>query len=207
MMRSMVGRRRAGGLVVAGALALGLGGCAATSKDYDKAVSENTELRSQIATLQQSLDDCEGRYAALDAQNRDLGQGGDLAIDGTNVRRGPNGEVIVDIAGDVLFDPGAAVLKGSAKKTLDGVASAIKSRYGTNLVRVEGYTDTDPIKKSKWQSNERLSGERAMAVEQYLVSKGVENGRIYFAGFGPARQQTSKTKSRRVEIVILASGG
>lgn len=182
----------------------GLGGCASGSKDYDKAVAENTELRGQIATLQSSLDDCEARYAALEGQSKTAGS--DLKIPGATTRTGPNGELIVDIAGDVLFDPGSNSLKSGSKNTLDSVASAIKTKYPQNTVRVEGYTDTDPIKKSKWQTNERLSGERAMAVENYLVSKGVDNNRVYFAGFGPAKAQSSKSQSRRVEIVILGPG-
>jgi outer membrane protein OmpA-like peptidoglycan-associated protein len=185
------------------ALAGALGGCAGGSKDYDKAVAENTELRGQIATLQQSLDDCEGRYAALEGQSK---AGQDLKIPGASTRTGPNGELIVDIAGDVLFDPGSTALKSGSKQTLDSVASVIKAKYPQNTVRVEGYTDGDPIKKSKWETNERLSGERAMSVEKYLVSKGVDNNQVYFAGFGPARAQTSKNKSRRVEIVILGPG-
>ncbi|MEX2217992.1 MAG: OmpA family protein, partial [Phycisphaerales bacterium] len=109
-------------------------------------------------------------------------------------------------AGDVLFDSGKATLKASAKKTLDNVASTIKSRYGANVVRIEGYTDTDPIVKSGWKSNERLSGERAMAVEEYLSSRGLPKDRIYYAGFGSSRPKSTKKDSRRVEIVILAKG-
>jgi chemotaxis protein MotB len=202
MMRS-INRKRLVSVLGLALAVWGLGGCASGSKDYDKAVAENTELRGQIATLQQSLDDCEARYAALDGQNRQMS---DLNIPGTTSRVGPNGEMIVEVAGDVLFDPGSTTLKGGSKQTLDGVASAIQAQYPGHIIRVEGYTDTDPIRKSKWETNERLSGERAMSVEKYLVSRGIDNNRIYFAGFGPSRQQATKNKSRRVEIVILGSG-
>ena len=111
----------------------------------------------------------------------------------------------MDIAGDVLFDSGSVTLKASAKKSLDSVAGVLNSTYGSHNIRVEGYTDTDPITKSGWKPNERLSAERAMAVEAYLVSKGVSNGRVYSAAFGPANAKNSKKDSRRVEIVILGS--
>lgn len=187
------------------AMAAGSGGCSAISQqDYDLAVQEAKDLRDRNATLQQALDDCEGRYAALEAQ-RGGGAPGDLNIPGTTTRRGANGELIVEIAGDVLFDSGSVTLKSASKQTLDRVADALKGQFASNAIRVEGYTDTDPIKKSKWQTNERLSAERAMAVEAYLVSKGVDNNRVYSAAFGPARQRGSKAQSRRVEVVILGS--
>ncbi|MBZ0171224.1 MAG: OmpA family protein, partial [Phycisphaerales bacterium] len=70
-------------------------------------------------------------------------------------------------------------------------------------IRIEGYTDTDPIRKSKWASNEHLSFERANAVEKYLISRGVDTKRMYAAAFGPDRPKGSKQDSRRVEIVVL----
>lgn len=206
MMRSMNGKGLLGLAALAVVGGMGLGGCASGSKDYDKAVAENTELRGQIATLQQSLDGCEARYAALEQSKAAPAGGMDPDFPGATTRRGPNGELIVDIAGDVLFDPGSATLKSSSKKTLDSIASSIKTKYPKNTIRVEGYTDTDPIKKSKWETNERLSGERAMSVEKYLVSKGVDNNKVYFAGFGPSNAQASKNQSRRVQIVILGPG-
>ena len=96
--------------------------------------------------------------------------------------------------------------KSSSKSSLNRIANVLNQRYPNQTIRVEGYTDTDPIRKSKWEHNERLSAERAMAVEKYLVAQSVENDRIYAAAFGPAKQRGSKKESRRVEIVILASG-
>ena len=95
-------------------------------------------------------------------------------------------DVVVGVAGDVLFDSGKVDLKNSARQTLDQIASVLNTQYAGRSIRVEGYTDTDPIRKSSWKTNERLSAERAMSVEAYLVSKGIDNGRIYSAAFGPA---------------------
>jgi outer membrane protein OmpA-like peptidoglycan-associated protein len=123
---------------------------------------------------------------------------------GTTTRR-DHGDLVVEVAGDVLFDSGSIVLKSSAKRTLDQVARRISNDYSGNTVRVEGHTDTDPIKKtkSKYQDNEELSAQRALAVERYLVSKGVASRRIYSAAFGPSKPKGTKKASRRVEIVIL----
>ncbi len=202
-------------LVVSG---LGLGGCSSVGKDeYDLVMNENTELRGKNSQLTNALQEANTRNASLEQENRDLasnmgrgatggtGDTGFGGIAGVGSRIGAGGEVIVDIAGDVLFDSGSVTIKSSARQSLERVAGVLSSRYSGNLIRVEGYTDTDPIKKSKWETNERLSAERALAVEKFLVGKGVSNERIYSAAFGPARAKSSKKDSRRVEIVILAS--
>ncbi len=180
---------------------------------------ENTELRGEVRQLETALTSAEkGRTTAEAAGARERAEAERLraqlaarptttasatpSIPGaTTSMRGS--DLVVTVAGDVLFDSGSVTLRNEAKRTLDRVAEVVVSRYAGKTVRVEGYTDTDPIKKSSWKTNERLSGERAMAVESYLISRGVPKGRIYFAGFGADKPKGSKKESRRVEIVIL----
>jgi len=113
------------------------------------------------------------------------------------------GTVTVRVPGDILFASGKVNLKGSASGTLNQIASVIKSDYPGNTVRVEGYTDSDPIRKSKWKDNLELSLQRAAAVHRQLQSQGVAADNMYAAGFGEARPRESKAKSRRVEIVVV----
>lgn len=123
---------------------------------------------------------------------------------GTTTRR-DHGDLVVEVAGDVLFDSGSIDLKASAKRTLDQVARKINSSYSGNTIRVEGHTDSQPLNKvkGKYKDNEELSAQRALAVERYLVSKGVPSSQIYAAAFGPAKPKGTRSASRRVEIVIL----
>ena len=211
-------------------VALTLGGCKSISqREYDAAIDENTELRSRIASLQDNVresDDTTGSYQDQNEQLRDenarlsselssaraqreaANRTGFENVGGVDVsRRGGTGEVVVNIAGDVLFNSGSAELRKDAKKSLDQIAGVLKSSYSGNEVRVEGYTDSDKLKKTKkkWSTNENLSAARALAVESYLVSKGVSNKQIYSAAFGPSKPKGSKKDSRRVEIVILGS--
>jgi chemotaxis protein MotB len=186
--------------------AFGLGGCASGNAD-EALMQENLELRQQRAELERQLADCEQRYSMLDSQNRQLGRMGSGStgfegIDGVTVGRG-NGEVTVGIAGDVLFASGSATLRPEARASLDRVVANIRSQYPGKTIRVEGHTDTDPIRKSKWETNERLSAERAMAVQAYLVSKGLDRKQVYSAAFADTRPKGSKKDSRRVEIVII----
>lgn len=187
------------------------GGCNKKNKSsLDAALSENAELRGRIESLEQALRDCDAQKAGLEQQlaagvptGADDGTTGFEDIGGIDVSRGAGGELIVGVAGDVLFDSGSVVLKSSSKQTLERVAGVLNSQYAGNAIRVEGHTDSDPIRKSSWKTNERLSSERALAVEEYLVQRGVANDRVYSAAFGPARPKGSKKDSRRVEIVIL----
>lgn len=185
--------------------AFGLGGCATGNAD-EALMQENLELRQQRAELESQLADCEQRYAMLDSQNRQLGQlpsvTGFEGIDGVTVGR-TAGEVTVGIAGDVLFASGSATLRPEARASLDRVAANIRQQYPGKTIRVEGHTDTDPIRKSKWETNERLSAERAMAVQAYLVGKGLDRTQVYAAAFADTRPRGSKKDSRRVEIVII----
>jgi outer membrane protein OmpA-like peptidoglycan-associated protein len=111
--------------------------------------------------------------------------------------------VTVRVPGDILFASGKIDLKDSAKSTLSQVAGVIRNEYAGNTVRVEGYTDTDPIRKSSWKDNLELSLQRAAAVHRHLQSQGISADNMYAAGFGQARQRETKEKSRRVEIVVV----
>lgn len=194
-----------------------LGGCnSVPKKDYDAAVMEATLLRDELSAAEERLASCNTRSSDLEQQLM-LARGeldrvntapaattGFENISGASVS-GRGQDIVVNVAGDVLFDSGRVSLKSNSKSTLDRIASVIQSQYGGNTIRVEGYTDGDPIVKSEWKTNERLSAERAMAVESYLVSRGVPKERIYAAAFGDANPRSSKAQSRRVEIVILGS--
>lgn len=128
-------------------------------------------------------------------------QVGDLE---TSVDR-KTGHTTVYIPSKLLFAPGQATLQPDAKKSLDQVVSALKKQFAGKKVRVEGYTDSDPIRVSKWSSNEELSLARADAVKQYLIAHGISANRLTTKGFGAAkpRDPSDKAKNRRVEVVVL----
>lgn len=210
----------AGVLAASLALSIGMGGCS-NNKQATEGEQEAAELRQRNAQLEQSLRERDTTIAELQKMqtqqqvqqpvqsdfagggsprgNRGTGDfGSDVGVDQT--REGTR----LTVSGDLLFNAGQATLRDSAKKTLDKVASELKSsRYSQYSIRVEGYTDTDPIKKSKWSSNEALSEARASSVEKYLASKGVSSSRVSAVGRGAANPKSSKAASRRVEIFIL----
>ena len=204
--------KRCTGLLMVLVSAALLGGC------NNKLKSENELLAQENESLRAQLND---RNAALEAANLELrdksmqltdlknrgpgasdGLSGFQGIDGVTGSVGV-GEVTASVEGDFLFDSGRATLKTTAKKSLDSVAGVLNSTYSGQSIRIEGHTDTDPIKKSGHKSNYHLGFERAYAVREYLISKGVSANRIYLASFGPDQPKTNKQQSRRVEITVL----
>ena len=113
------------------------------------------------------------------------------------------GEMIVRIDGDVLFDSGRTTLKNAAKSTLKNIAAEVRRSFPNARIRITGFTDTDPIKKSGFKSNYHLGFERAYAVGRFLDSQGFEDDSISYATFGPDVPLSSKSKSRRVEVSVI----
>jgi len=189
------------GLCLVGASML-LGGCNNALKDENAALQqENAQLRDQNTQLKASNDMLQN-----DA-NRGGGGGGGARTDKNAIHNTPH-ETVIEIAGDVLFDSGQATLKSSAKKELDAVVASIKSKHSGRTVRIEGYTDSKPLvkTKAKWGSNENLSKARADAVKEYLVSKGIPSGSVTTVGMGSANPKSTDAQSRRVEVVIVDTG-
>jgi len=161
---------------------------AAANAEIQRLMAENTRLRSQSTPPPSTNQGSTGFENIKDVESERVGN-----------------TVTVRVASDILFSSGKIDLKSSAKQTLNEVSGVLSSKYGGKTIRVEGYTDTDPIKKSGWKDNLELSLQRAAAVHRYLQSRGVDAERMYAAGFGEAKQRGSKAASRRVEIVVVLS--
>ena len=113
----------------------------------------------------------------------------------------------------VLFDSGRADLKSGAIAAIDIVAEAILSEYSSNMVRVEGHTDSIPINTVQFPSNRHLSSSRASTVVEYLVNlKGFNPMLVRSEGmseYHPADTNSTpegRAKNRRVEIKVYAEG-
>lgn len=117
----------------------------------------------------------------------------------------------VTLGSDILFSSGRATLTKSGQAALSRLAGDLKGRYRGLPVRVYGYTDSDPIRKSKkfWADNLDLSSNRAMAVTRYLIKRGISAERIATIGMGATKfvtsnkSKTGKAKNRRVEILVV----
>ena len=157
-----------------------------------------SQLQSQLAERDAKLNELQNqlKQPAADQTPADV-QGVEATYDKATAK------VTVAVPGDVLFSPGDANIRDTAKGTLDKIASSLKKDYAGKSVRVEGHTDADPIKYSKWKSNQDLSVARAAAVKAYLVKKGVSESLVTVQGFGSdAPKAKDKSANRRVDIVV-----
>jgi outer membrane protein OmpA-like peptidoglycan-associated protein len=195
------------GLVLA---AVAMTGCKNSVKQENAMLKqENADLQAQLADRNQALESLNAEKRSLEQQlaqvRKDGGADGKTGFEGIEGVTGivGAGEVTASVQSDLLFDSGKTSLKSSAKKSLDAVAGVLNSTYANDRVRFSGFTDTDPIKKSGYKSNYHLGFERAYAVREYLVSKGVSAKRIYLASYGPDLPKGSKPQSRRVEISVI----
>jgi chemotaxis protein MotB len=116
------------------------------------------------------------------------------------------GTTTVHLPSDVFFDSGSAVLRSPGKASLIKVAAELKRKYAGKPIDVQGYTDSDPIKLSKWKSNKELSQARAKAVRDFLEQQGISADQLEIHGLGDANPRSEKVKSlnRRVELVVAS---
>ena len=110
--------------------------------------------------------------------------------------------------GDVLFDAGTATLKPGAATTVDRLAQFMRD-YPERSVRIEGHTDS----AGSDTANQALSEQRADAVRESLIERGLEAERIATLGYGEARPiagnetAAGRQQNRRVEIVVSDEQG
>jgi len=103
----------------------------------------------------------------------------------------------------VLFAVGSAEIDEAGFRELDWFLDQIRP-YPQVAIDVKGYTDSTGSEAR----NLPLSNERAWAVQDYLVSRGIAADRIFASGFGatdPARPNVDakgRTQNRRAEVRV-----
>jgi OmpA-OmpF porin, OOP family len=112
----------------------------------------------------------------------------------------------VTMAADALFDFDKSVLKPEGRAKLDDLVGKLRA---VNLEVIIAIGHTDGIGSVAY--NNKLSLRRAGAVKAYLVSKGIEANRIYTEGKGKSqpiadnKTKEGRAKNRRVEIEVVGS--
>jgi len=186
---------------------------------------KEAEMRAQMLKAEGDAESNKAKAEALEARlalarNRDTAgpAGSKIDIDtlkrsfsgtGVTVNEREDGGATLVIASDITFNPGQADLNRKAEATLGTVVRTLKQTKGLGHIRVEGHTDSDPIKKSGFRSNEELSLARANTVQHYLVAQGIDETLVEVVGYGDDRPAASndtpagKARNRRVEIVLV----
>jgi chemotaxis protein MotB len=169
------------------------------SKIADLGARLNVALAQKVQELNRYRSDFFGRLRQILGSRPDIRVVGDRFV----------------FESSVLFDVGKADISGAGKQSLETLASAVLDLEREIppdipwILRVDGHTDNRPLTGAgQYKSNWELSAARAVAVVQYLVSKGVEPDRLAAAGFGefqPIDQGTdedSLARNRRIELKL-----
>lgn len=109
-----------------------------------------------------------------------------------------------DYAKTILFDTNKATFQQRTYPVLEAITAILKE-YPSSNFSIEGHTDSD----GKDEANMKLSEDRAAAVKNYLIEKGIASSRLSSKGFGESMPiDTNKTKAgkannRRVEVKLV----
>lgn len=120
--------------------------------------------------------------------------------------------LVISFAQAALFPSGTATVTPDAMAGLAKIADAINKL--PNPVRLEGHTDSIPIKTARFHSNWELSAARSIALMEIFSDRfGVPQDRLSIAGYGDTEPVASndteegRAKNRRVDIVVLNEQG
>jgi chemotaxis protein MotB len=191
-------------------------------------------LRKQLAAIQEALEASESSGREAQAKIADLGQRLNVALAQKvqelaryrsdffgRLRQILGSRPDIRVVGDrfvfessVLFDSAKAEISQAGKQSLDSLASALLDLEREIppdipwILRVDGHTDSNAITGGPFKSNWELSAARAIAVVQYLISKGIEPNRLAAAGFGefqpidPGTDAEAMAHNRRIELKL-----
>ena len=191
-------------------------------------------LRRQLAALEDALSASESRDRESQARIAELGSRLNVALAQRvqelaryrsdffgRLRQIIGSRSDIRIVGDrfvlqseVLFAAGSAALKPEAGPEIDRIAGAIldiSKEIPADIpwvLRVDGHTDARPIQSPQFPSNWALSAARAIAVVQYLRTKGIPPQRLLAGAFGefqPLDSGTSEeaySRNRRIEMKL-----
>ena len=163
-------------------------------RDAEARARDAEQARSQVEAEAKARAAEQARSAALTKELSDLkAKQTDLGI--------------VLTVGDVLFATGKAEVAAGGLRSIDKLAEFLKKNPNRNLL-IEGHTDNT----GNEDFNLKLSQQRADAVRDQLVSRGIAPERITTKGYGPKYpavdndSSAGRQQNRRVEVLVLNEG-
>jgi chemotaxis protein MotB len=168
----------------------------------DKSASQEKTLEDQASQLKELT----GTRDELELKLKEEISRGDVLV------KQVKGELVVDLADQILFPSGAADMNDKGKEVLRRVGEAMFKATG-KVIQVGGHTDNTPISeklKKEFPSNWELATTRALNVVHFLEDEvKVPGERLVVSGFGqyrPIAKNNSKDgrkKNRRIEVILL----
>ncbi len=126
-----------------------------------------------------------------------------LAESGAKLADGPDGTLRLTLPGAIAFASGSRKVSQPAQPILNRIAAALQANPGWRVL-IEGHTDS----VGRELFNQELSRQRAASVLDYLVSRGLDNGKLEAVGRGEhapiADNATAQGRAanRRIELIV-----
>jgi outer membrane protein OmpA-like peptidoglycan-associated protein len=105
------------------------------------------------------------------------------------------GDKLAYEGGEIEFETDSANIRGEERSGVIGEFAAVLQKYPALKVRIEGHTDS----RGSREYNRKLSDERALAIKNALVRRGVSGERMTSEGLGedkPARVEPPSCKNK-----------
>ncbi len=117
----------------------------------------------------------------------------------------------VQVPGNIVFETGKSTLQAAAgnEQVLQALKAFLEQEKQITKLRIGGHTDN----VGKEEDNLKLSGERALAIKQWLVTNGIAKDRLIAVGFGQTKPIVSndteegRAQNRRTEFKIVEVHG
>lgn len=204
-------------LSIAAAAALALAGCAEMDMGSMSPTARHTAVGAGVGAAAGAVIGGDTRSAAIGGlvgaaggyiwsrqmQEKKAAMERATAGSGVQVTQTADNRLKLNIPSDISFDTGRADIKPNMRPILDQFAQGLSSQPNTE-VRIIGHTDST----GGPAVNDPLSVQRAQSAKNYLVSRGVDPGRILVAGRGEREPiadnatEAGRARNRRVEIFL-----
>lgn len=163
-----------------------------SQEDVDGYLAAIGDLNNRLNDANNKLSAANKRIGDADAENARLKN------DLNNCLKRPVATQTVLPETSVFFNIGSAELTGYAKATLDQFAATVKDNDAE--FRVTGYADKETGSAAR---NQQLSEERAQAVADYLIGKGIAASRLTAKGVGDTELAFDGMKPMIQRCVII----
>ena len=140
----------------------------------EDAIAKEAGIEGELKSQNEIKEEIEDIIEEMDLQNV------------ANVINDPRG-VALELDGDICFPSASTIIHDQLMPVLNKVSNELlMSKKDYRMVIVEGHTDSQPIPnklKDFFPTNWELSAARASAVVNYLITQGVNSGRLQASGF------------------------
>jgi len=126
-------------------------------------------------------------------------------LEGAQVQRVGEG-ILITFNSGLQFNLNSASMLPATKTNLDALAKTL-TKYNDTAIVIEGHTDNS----GELAYNQTLSEKRALMVEEYLGTQGVDKNRVTTKGYGEIQplnsnqDEAERQLNRRVEVAIYAN--